>query len=259
MSTTPVIFITGASSGIGSALAAEWARQGARLVLTARRENRLSTLASQLEHIGCEVLCVRCDVRDETAVQAAIDTAIERFGRLDVAIANAGFGINARFLTLSNQDYQRQFDTNIFGVMNTLRAAHPHLKKAAGRAVIIGSVNSHVSLPASSAYAMSKFAVRALAQSLWSEWRPDGISVTLICPGFVKTEIHRVDNDGVFNPDSKNGPPAIFTMPVEVAARKMVRAVNQRRQEVIITLHGKFVVWLSRHLPWLAHWLQSRL
>lgn len=254
-----VVLITGASAGIGDSLARRLAADGARLALSARRADRLESLCSELSASGTEALAVECDVRDEHSVNAAITATIERFGQLDAVIANAGFGINDYFMRLSNDDYQRQFDTNVFGVMNTLRAAHPHLCKTRGRAAIIGSVNSHLSLPRASAYAMSKFAVRALAQSLWSEWRRDGISVTLICPGFVKSEIHRVNNAGEFNPDSKNGPPAALTMPAEKAADLIADAVLKRRKEKVITLHGKTAVWLSRHLPWLAHWIQSRL
>ena len=105
-----------------------------------------------------------------------------------MVVANAGFGVAGSLLKLTNEDYQRQLETNVYGVMNTLRAAHPELQKSQGRAAIVGSVNSFVSLPGNSAYAMSKFAVRALAQSLWAEWRSDGISTTLICPGFVASK-----------------------------------------------------------------------
>jgi len=253
-----VVLITGASSGIGLAIARELAAKGCRLVLLSRRMDRLDSLEAELQQLGAQCFTIQCDVCDERQVHEAVAAAVERFGCIDVVFANAGFGINGRFLTLTNEDYQRQLDTNLFGVMNTLRAAHPYLAQTRGRAVVIGSVNSHLSLNKSSAYAISKFAVRALVQSLWSEWRRDGISVTLICPGYVESEIHRVNNDGVFVPEATNAPPAWLTMPAATAAKKIANAVLKRRREVVITIHGKLAVGLVRHLPWLAHWILSR-
>ena len=254
-----IAFITGASAGIGASLARIMASEGATVVVGARRLDRLEQLVASITQDGSNALAVQCDVTDETAVKAAIEQVIETYGRLDVVVANAGFGVAGSLMKLSNEDYQRQFDTNIYGVMNTLRAAYPALKQSQGRAVIVGSVNSFISLPSNSAYAMSKFAVRALAQSLWAEWNHDGISTTLICPGFVASEIRQVNNQGVYREHAKDPIPAWIIMPTDKAARQMSKAMYKRKREVIITNHGKVIVWISRHLPWFIHFLLSRV
>ena len=120
---------------------------------------------------GAKALAIQCDVTEPEAMTNAVDRIIEAYGRLDMVVANAGFGVAGSLLKLTNEDYQRQLETNVYGVMNTLRAAYPELKRAKAAQRLSGSVNSFVSLPGNSAYAMSKFAVRALAQSLWAEWR----------------------------------------------------------------------------------------
>ena len=253
-----VVFITGASAGIGEALARRVASEGGKVALGARRIERLDTLVQELEAQGSEAIAIQCDVTDEAAMRGAIDTIIERFGTLDAVVANAGFGVAGTLMKLSNEDYRRQFETNVYGVMNTLRAAYPALKRSNGRAAIVSSVNGFISLPSNSAYAMSKFAVRALAQSLWAEWRADGISTTLICPGFVTSEIRQVNNRGVYRETAKDPVPSWLVMPAETAAAQMSRAIYRRKREVVITGHGKVIVWISRYLPGLTHFALSR-
>ena len=140
----------------------------------------------------------------------------------------------------------------MFGVINTLKAALPHLESTRGRAVIVGSVNGYVALASNSAYAMSKFAVRALAQSLWVEWVKVGVSVTLIEPGFVHSEIRKVNNRGGYKEGARDPVPQWLVMPAPRAARQITTAIAKRKREVVITGHGKVIVWLARHLPWLV-------
>ena len=122
------IIITGASSGIGAALAREFARRGARLALGARRLDRLQALRTELEAAGSEVVVAACDVRDRASLDRLVAEAVARFGGLDIVVANAGFGVSGRFDALSVDDYRRQFDTNVLGVLRTLHAALPALR-----------------------------------------------------------------------------------------------------------------------------------
>ena len=244
-----VVLITGASSGIGAALAREFAAEGATLVLAARRRDRLEALASELEGKGTRALALTCDVTAEDDLAAVVGKIEEEFGHLDVVVANAGFGVLGRFEKLSLQDFQRQFDTNVFGVLRTALAALPSLKKSKGRLVLIGSVSGHISAPQASPYSMSKYAVRALAEALYAELGPLGVSVTLISPGFVATEIQNVDNQGRYREGGKDRVPAWLKMSAEKAARQIVRAVAGRKREKVITLHGKLFVALDRFLP----------
>lgn len=257
-----VVLITGASAGIGAALAEQMVREGAKVAIAARRLDRLETLATHLNSLGegSELaIPIACDVTDPESLDRCVAYIIEQWGQLDVVVANAGFGVTGTIEKLSIADYQRQFDTNIFGVINTLKSALPQLSAQHGRAVIVGSVNGYVALAANSAYAMSKFAVRALAQSLWVEWQSRGVSLTLIEPGFVDSEIRKVNNKGVYRAHAKDPVPAWLMMPAPKAAKQISRAIFKRRREVVITGHGKVIVWLARHFPGLIYQALKRV
>jgi short-subunit dehydrogenase len=247
-----VVFITGASSGIGAALAREWARQGADLALGARRVDRLAAVGAECTALGRRALVIPCDVTRDGDLEQAVLRTREAFGRIDVAVANAGFGVMGALGSLTLEDYRRQFETNVFGVLRTIYAVLPELEKTRGRLVIIGSVSGHIATPGSSAYAMSKFAVRALAQALGHELGRHGVSVTLISPGFVESEIHQVDNRGVHHAEGRDPVPRWLRMPAATAASRIVSAAARRRREVVITGHGKLTVFLQRHFPWLV-------
>jgi short-subunit dehydrogenase len=247
-----VALITGASSGIGAALARELARQGAHVVLLARRADRLAALAREIEASGRRALVVTADVTVDGDVERAVASAQTAFGRLDVVIANAGFGVVGPVARLTLDDYRRQFETNVFGVLRTVQATLGALQGSRGRLAIVGSVSGYIATPGSSPYSMSKFAVRALAEALGHELAPTGVSVTLITPGFVESEIRRVDNAGVLRTEAGESVPAWLVMPAARAARQMVRAIARRRREVVVTGHGKVGVFVQRHAPWLV-------
>jgi short-subunit dehydrogenase len=247
-----VVLVTGASSGIGAALARAFAREGAALVLAARRLDRLEALAAELHAAGHRAVAAECDVTRDGSVERAVARGLEAFQRLDVAVANAGFGVAGPFETLTLDDYRRQFESNVMGVLRTAYAALPALRARRGTLVIMGSVSGHLATPGISAYAMSKFAVRAFAEAVRHELRPAGVDVVLVSPGFVVSEIRQVDNRGVHHPDAPDAAPAWLRMPADRAARIIVRAVACRRREVVVTGHGKLLVWLARHAPGLV-------
>ncbi len=240
-----VVFITGASSGIGEALAA-------------RRVDRLARLAAEIEGLGRRALVLPCDVTADGDLERAAGRTRETFGRIDVVVANAGFGVMGPVETLTLADYRYQFETNVFGVLRTVYATLEDVKRARGRLVLLGSVSGHVGLPGSSAYSMSKFAVRGFAESLAHELAPHGVAVTLVSPGFVESEIRHVDNRGRWHAEPEAGPPKVLIMPAATAARHIVRAVARRRRESIITRHGKLTVFLQRHVPWLVRAVVGR-
>ena len=245
-----VVFITGASSGIGAALSLEFAREGADVVLAARRRDRLESMAAGIGAIGRRAVVAPCDVTREGDLERAAAAGRAAFGKLDVVVANAGFGVTGILERLSLDDYRRQLETNVFGVLRTVYATLDDLKKSRGRLVVIGSVSGYIALAGSSPYSMSKFAVRALADSLGHELAEHGVSVTLISPGFVESEIRQVDNRGILRTE-KPAPriPAPMVMATPTAARKIVGAVARRRREVVITALGKVSVFLHRHAP----------
>ncbi len=244
-----VTFITGASSGIGAAVAREAARQGADVVLTARREERLQSLSAEIEAMGRRALAVRCDVTRDGDLEAAVSKALDAFGRIDHVIANAGFGVVGAFSKLRLEDFRRQFETNVFGVLRTVAATREELIATRGCLAIIGSVNGYVPFPRSSPYSMSKSAVHALAFSLRHELRPHGVGVVLVAPGFVESEIRQVDNRGEHHPRARERISPWMLGSKEKAARRIVRAVRRRRRLVVITHHARIAIFLQRHFP----------
>jgi short-subunit dehydrogenase len=239
-----VALVTGASSGIGAAVARELAREGADVVLAARRADRLQVVAAEIESVGRRALVVPCDVTRDGELERVAGAARDAFGRIDVVVANAGFGVVGPVERLPLADYRRQFETNVFGVIRTVHATLPDLEATRGRLVVMGSVAGYVATPGSSPYAVSKFAVRALAEALGFELSPRGVSVTLVSPGFVASDIRRVDNRGL-QPGAPEPVPRWLLVPTDRAARQIVRAA-------VITGHGKVIVWLVRHAPWLV-------
>jgi short-subunit dehydrogenase len=246
-----VVFITGASGGIGAALARELAAQGARLVLTARRADKLAALAAELSP-RTAVLTVAADVTRDGDLEAAAAQAEQAFGAIDVVLANAGFAVGGRFDRLTLDDYRRQLETNVFGVLRTVAATLPALKRSRGRLGIVGSIAGYIPAPLSSPYTMSKFAVRALAEALHAELRDEGVAVTLLSPGYIVSDIGRVDNQGRWHDEDRSRAPQWLRMPTALAASQIVAAIDARQREAIITTHGKLGIFLYRHFPWLV-------
>ncbi len=243
-----IVFITGASSGIGAAAALEFAREGAKVALTARRPDKLETVKSKIKALGAEALALECDVTSRESIDHAVAMTVETYGRIDVVLANAGFGVSGAVTRLETNDFRRQFETNVFGVIDTLYATLPHLLESKGRLAIVSSVMGRVGLPASAPYCASKFAVLGLAESIYFDLADHGVSVTCINPGIVASEIRSVNNRGEFT--GKPDPASKWLiMPTEAAARKMVRAIYRKVPEYTFTGHGVFVAWMSRHFP----------
>jgi short-subunit dehydrogenase len=192
---------------------------------------------------------VRCDVTRDGDLEAAVSRARDAFGRIDHVIANAGFGVVGPFSKLGLDDYRRQFETNVFGVLRTVTATREELIATRGCLAIIGSVNGFVAFPHSAPYSMSKSAVHALASSLWFELRPHGVGVVLVAPGFIESEIRQVDNRGVRHPHARERISPWMLGSKEKAARQIVRAVCRRRRLLVITHHARIAIFLQRHFP----------
>jgi short-subunit dehydrogenase len=246
------VFITGASSGIGAALARAYARRGAHVVLTGRRQDRLDALANEIASYNRKVLVFAVDVSKDGDLEQAVAQTLTQLPSIDYVFANAGFGVAGHAETLQLGDYRRQFETNVFGVLRTFYATLEPLKRSRGHFVVIGSANGYLSLPGNSPYGMSKHAVRALSDSLFHELKPLGIRVTHISPGFIDSEIRRVNNAGEFLLNAKDPIPKWLMASPESAARTIQRAVDRGVRECAVTFHGWAVIRLVRHFPLLT-------
>ena len=220
---------------------------------------RLEALAGELRGQGGRAIAVPCDVSDESSVKGAIDKLVAEWGSLDVVVANAGFGVSGAIDSLSLEDWRRQFDTNVMGVVATVIHALPHLKKTRGRIALVGSVSAMLAVPGSGAYTASKYAVRAIGQTLSIELAKSGVSCTCLHPGFVTSEIGQVDNQGRFRSERRDGRPQAMMWPTVKAAKVMVNAIEKRKREYVFTGHGKLGAFLGRHAPGLIHFVFSRV
>jgi NADP-dependent 3-hydroxy acid dehydrogenase YdfG len=195
-----VLLITGASSGIGEATARHAVDAGYRVVLGARSEDRLERLASDLGGDD-RAVATRCDVTSWEDQQALVATAVERFGRLDAALANAGFGAKRGFLEESPEQWRAMIDTNVYGVALSIRAALPHFRETGrGHVLLMGSVAGRRVLPGS-LYSATKWAVVAMAEALRQELSDSDIKVTVIEPGMVDTPFFEERPEGALDPD----------------------------------------------------------
>ena len=251
----PTVLITGASSGIGAGLAREFVRRGMRVALLARRIEQLEALAAELHAAGGQATAHRCDVtRDGDVARVVAELATQGLTP-KIVVANAGFGVVGRVPALTLEDFRRQLETNTFGVLRTFIETIGSLKGPGAHFAIMGSVAGHISVPGGAPYAMSKFAVRALAEALHGDLKGSGVSCTLISPGFVDSDIRRVDNRGGYHPQVKDPVPGWLRMRTDKAARVMVDGILRGRREVVVTFHARLLIFFSRHFPRLTRYL----
>ena len=253
-----VVWITGGGSGIGRALAVAFAKEGASVAVSGRREDRLVEVVDQIEQSGAKGLAVRCDVTDEASVAEAVRNVVKTWGGMDVAVANAGFSVGGRIERLSAADWRRQLDVNVIGVAMTARYSIPHLRQRKGRLVLVGSIAAMLPTPGYGAYSASKYAVRAIGQSLAVELHGTGVTCTTIHPGYIESEIAQVDSQGRFDSSREDKRPKNLMWPADKAARRMLDAIARRKREFTFTGHGKVGAFAGRHTPGLVHFGMTR-
>src|SRR5512141_3048320 len=178
-----VVLITGCSTGSGRDLAERLSRAGYTVAASARRMQDLSTLEAALK--------LELDVTPPESIRRAVDSVVEKFGRIDVLVNNAGYAVRGAVEEVTIEAAQRMFDTNVFGVMRMVQAVAPHMReRKAGRIINISSVVGKLVTPANGTYAATKFAVEALSDALRMELAPFGVQVVVIEPGSIQTRFH---------------------------------------------------------------------
>lgn len=243
-----VVIVTGASSGIGEAAAREFGHAGARVVIAARRVERLLTLAHEIEALGGDVLVVQTDMSKFGDIQNLVAQTLERFGRVDVLINNAGFGRLDWLEKLDPiDDIQVQMDVNVMGVIHATRQVLPvMIQQRNGSIINVCSIAGLVGTPTYSIYAASKHAVHGFSEALRREVKPWGIDVSLIYPGGVLTEF--TQRAGIKRKTSASTP-AFMVLTAEQVGRAIVDLVHRPRRMWIIPWLWAFTVWLNRLFP----------
>lgn len=245
-----VTIITGASTGIGEELAYQLATSGAQLVLTARRLDELNRVAEKVRSLGAKVITVAADVASSVECKKIIDATVAEFGRIDTLVCNAGMTMWAKFADIDDVSVlERIMQVNYMGAVYCTHQALPHLLKSKGRIVGIASLTGLVGVPTRTGYAASKHAMRGFFDSLRIELADSGVSVTMVYPGFVATGI-RENATGADGKSAKIDPVnKDNVMSVEECAGIIMRAIESRRREEIMTLKGKVGQWLKLIAP----------
>ena len=241
-----VAIVTGASEGIGAALARLFVREGARVVLAARQEEKLRALAAEL---GLEqTLPVPTDVTDPAQVKRMIDRTVDRFGGLDILVNNAGVGLYSAVEEITQEKFRRMFEINFFGAVECTQAALPHLKQRRGTVVQMSSVAGKFAFPYMGGYNATKFALNSLSTALRMELAGTGVRVVLVCPGPVATRFQEnALRDGTSLPDRFNRRYGGVT--AEKVARKTLKAIVGGKREVVVPGYYRLLIGFRNLFP----------
>jgi short-subunit dehydrogenase len=248
------ILITGASQGIGRALAEAAALRGARVLAAARSEPLLGELATRVRGRGT-LEVVAADVTAAEDRRRMADAAVRHFGGLDVLVNNAGVGATGHFVECGPERLRRIMEVNFFGTTETTRALLPLLRQGNRPAVVnVSSIAGKRAIPARSEYSASKFAVQGFSEALRAELAKDGIDVLVVCPGLTQTNFSQnmLEQKARMPMDHMRG------MTAEQVAAAVLRAVEHGRDETCLTFQGKLMVLVSRFLPRLADRVAAR-
>lgn len=244
-----VVWITGASSGIGAALAIAFAARGARLVLSARRQDRLEAVRAQCAHPARHDL-VPVDLMDTAGIVAAAESVLRRHGRVDILVNNGG--VTQRSLVKDTRlDVDRQImETNYFGAVALTKALLPSmLSRRSGDIVVISSLVGHFSTPLRSAYAASKHALHGFFDALRAEVHADGLHVMLVCPGFVRTDISLRALTGDGSPQGTMDAGQAAGIAPEECAGRILAGLDRRKDEIVIGGRETRYLFLHRFFP----------
>lgn len=245
-----VVIVTGASAGIGRATAVALAQSGAHVVISARRESRLHELASELADFPGSCLVAAGDIQDETFAQQLISQAVEKFGRIDVVVNNAGLGHRSLLIEMPLADMQTVWNTNVIGLMAVTQAAVAQMRnQGSGQIINVSSIVSQRPFPSSGVYCASKTAVNFLSRSLRMELKADNIIVSLVYPGLTATEFSQARLG-----ETGNNRFGLKGVAPDRVAQAIVKAIRYGRTEVYVTWTDWLFTHINRLFPRLIDW-----
>ncbi len=253
-----VAVVTGASKGIGAAIAEALAAEGCRLVLAARSADRLEEMAEELRaRYRVEVLSVPTDISDERQARSLIETAADHFGCVDILINNAGMGIYGAIDELNLDDLRHVFEVNFFGPLAALQAAVVLMRRQGGGTIVnVSSIVGRFPQPLGGGYTATKFALQGASGAARAELKRDNIDLILVCPGLTETEFSRNSRISVPGAEHRQGERHSLGRGVDPAmvGRRTVKAIRRGEREVYITLFDRFLVLAATLLPGLFQW-----
>ena len=242
-----VAVITGASMGIGEAIAKLFVKEGAKVVLCSRDLARTKA-AEQRIGGGANTLSVACDVSKRDQVDALVKAAVAKFGRIDIFVNNAGFGLNDAVADMDMAELRRMFDTNLFGAVECMQAVVPIMRKQGGGDIVnISSVSGHISTPYMSGYAATKHAMNAIGKAARMELLRHNINVLTVCPGYIATDF--VKNMVKGKHSERVGSSVKYAVTPDVVADATLQGMLKRKREVIVPKFYKMVISMYQALP----------
>lgn len=244
-----VVIITGASSGIGLAMVYAFASQGCRLVLASRQEDKLQKISTELTDMGVENIWVKTDISLETDCRHLIESAVNKFHRIDVLVNNAGISMRALFGEAELEVLRRLMDTNFWGAVYCSHYALPYIQQSKGSIVGISSIAGKKGLPGRSGYSASKFALEGFLETIRIENLKKDVHVLVACPGFTASNIRNtaLAADGQAQKESPRDEKKM--MSAREVAEEIVRAVMKRKRDLVLTPQGKLTVSLNKFFP----------
>lgn len=246
------VIVTGGSSGIGKALAMEFASAGANVVIAARNEGKLNETTVALQQSGFKVTAITCDVSDPVQAERLVAETIQRFGNIDVLINNAGISMRGLFADTSLDVLRQIMNVNFWGSVYCTKYALPYLLKSQGSVVGISSIAGKKGLPGRTGYSASKFALEGFLETLRTENLKNNLHVLVACPGFTASSIRQsaLGPDG--SPQSESPRNEQKMMSAETVAKHIFDAVVKRKRDLVLTTNGKLTVFLNKFFPgWL--------
>jgi NAD(P)-dependent dehydrogenase (short-subunit alcohol dehydrogenase family) len=241
-----VALITGASSGIGRALALRMAKLGARLALVARNREALDELAAIIEKAGSQALVISADVTEEVQCRAAVEQAAAHFGKLDIVVCSAGLSMRTYLERSDPLAMERVVRVNFLGTLFITHAAIPHVRKTRGSLVALSSLTGLRGVPSYSLYGATKFAIQGLYESLRHELRQDGVHVGVVAPGFVDTPLRSSVLGPGGRPWSEPPKPPFRVWPVEKCVDRIVHLIRRRKRQANLPWFIGPLFWLDR-------------
>jgi dehydrogenase/reductase SDR family protein 7B len=255
-----VIWITGASSGIGEALAYASVNEGARIVISARREKELQRVALTCKTDPSNVLVMQLDLEDTSNIEEKVEQVIGKFGRIDVLINNSGMGHRTKAVTTSTEIDRRIMEVNFFGTINLTKAvARKMQQQKSGKIVVISSIMGKYGLPLYSTYSASKFALYGYFESLRQELYKDNVKVLIVSPGFINTDVSTkllLENGqeyGIKSESQNKG------MSPEVCANRIIKAIKGTRDHKFVGGYEIFSVYVKQYFPKLFYRLMRKM
>ncbi len=242
--------VTGASSGIGRATAVALAHRGAQVALAARRADLLDEVAAEVQASGGQALVIPTDMRDPEQVDRMVEAALERFGRVDILVANAGVYARSALEDLTVEKIQDSMAVNFYGGVYAILAVLPHMRsRGSGHIVVVTSMDGKKGFPLDAPYASAKFALTGFSEVLRQELHGSGIYVSTILPGRVDTEFI----------DDLRVPWVSAKIPAEAVAEAIVGAILKHKAEVILPFQARLLLYLNTFSPRLADWVVRQL